>query len=95
MVENGFRSTLAFSQTSLSDPYTGQFLNSWNNTLTGKVNEVRPVANDPVNYKDSGRGQLYAHSRTNPEKFVSNSPIFLQVKIKLEIRTKCFSTRIL
>ena len=87
MVENGFRSTLAFSQTSLSDPYTGQFLNSWNNTLTGKVNEVRPVANDPVNYKDSGRGQLYAHSRTNPEKFVSNSPIFLQVKIKLGVRT--------
>ena len=59
-------------------------MNSWNNTLTGKLNEVRPVANDPVNYKDSGRGQLYAHSRTVPEKFVSNSPIFLQVKLLVE-----------
>ena len=34
--------------------------------------------NDPVNYKDSGRGYIYPHSRSNPEKFVSNSPIFLQ-----------------
>ena len=24
------------------DPYTGQFLNVWNNTMTGKLNEVRP-----------------------------------------------------
>jgi len=34
--------------------------------------------NDPVNYKDSGKGYMYPHSRTNTNKFVSNSPIFLQ-----------------
>ena len=33
------------------DIETGQFLNSWNNTLTGMLNEVRPVLNDPVNSK--------------------------------------------
>ena len=37
--------------TAYRDVETGQFLNSWNNTLTGEVNEVRPVLNDPVNSK--------------------------------------------
>jgi len=60
------------------DPVTGQFLNSWNNTLTGKVNEVRPVLNDPVNAKMGTGPPDFQHSKNNPKMFWSNSPVFLK-----------------
>lgn len=60
------------------DPVTGQFLNSWTNTLTGKVNEVRPVLNDPVNSQQGTWTPQFQHSKNDPTKFTSNDAIFLK-----------------
>ena len=65
------------------DPSTGQFLSVWNNTLTGELNEVRPVVNDPVNHHfNEGDFSFFSNSRTNPNKVVNNLPIFLKVRLK-------------
>ena len=61
------------------DPKTGQSLNVWENTMTGKINEVRPVINDPVNLVfDESYNYEYHESATNENKFLANLPIFLK-----------------
>ena len=60
------------------DIETGQFLNSWNNTLTGEVNEVRPVLNDPVNSRMGSYIPNTVHSKNTKNFFVNNSPVFLK-----------------
>ena len=60
------------------DIETGQFLNSWNNTLTGELNEVRPVLNDPVNSKMGSYVPNTIHSKNTKNFFANNSPVFLK-----------------
>lgn len=75
---------LCFNKTSREvaayrDPKTGQLLNVWQNTLTNKTNEVRPVINDPVNHQfNENYNYEYHESATNKHKYVTNLPIFLK-----------------
>ena len=61
--------------TAYRDPETGEFLNSWKNTMTGKINEVRPVLNDPVNSKMGSWMPIFTHSKNAPNRFWCGSKI--------------------
>ena len=53
-------------------------MNSWENPLTGKINEVRPVLNDPVNSNTGGQWVPdLEHSKNEPNYFYSKSHVFL------------------
>ena len=65
--------------TAYRDPETGEFLNNWKNTMTGKVNEVRPVLNDPVNAKLGSYMPTFTHSHNNPNRFWCGSKIIKKI----------------